>query len=136
MIYLLDTNVISEMIKLKPNTNLKNWVQSTDLNACAISALTIGEIRKGIEKLADSAKKNKLRQWLETDVINKFLGRIVNIDSTVAEKWGYISASNNIPAIDGLLAASALVHNLKLVTRNTKDFESIYSLEIINPCDD
>lgn len=131
--YLLDTNVISETIKTQPNKKLLNWLNSISANKFALSVLTLGEIRKGIEKLSDQSKKQKIIQWLEIDLPKQFNERIIPICAEVADKWGYICSINNIPAIDALIAASALTHNLKLVTRNIKDFESIYSLEIINP---
>lgn len=133
MNYLLDTNVISEVLKSKPNANVSAWMSSFDINQFCLSVLTIGELKKSIEKLPVSAKKNKILNWLETDILQKFLGRIIDIDINVADKWGYISSRANLPAIDSLIAASALVHNLKLVTRNTKDFDRIPALEIINP---
>jgi predicted nucleic acid-binding protein len=91
------------------------------------------EIRKGIEKLSDLSKRQTIIQWLEIELLEKFHSRIINIDPAVADKWGYLCSINNIPAIDALIAASAIVHNLKLVTRNIKDFSSIAGLEIINP---
>ncbi|MCR9191684.1 MAG: type II toxin-antitoxin system VapC family toxin [Gammaproteobacteria bacterium] len=133
--YLLDTNVISETIKKSPNQKVIQWLSSVDASQFLLSILTIGEIRKGIEKLQDTAKKQSIIQWLENDLATKFHGRIIPIDQNIAEKWGYLSAYTNIPAIDGLIAATALVFNYKLVTRNTKDFENIIGLEIMNPWD-
>ena len=139
MIYLLDTNVISETIKKSPNKIVLDWLSSIDINQCALSVLTLGEIRKGVEMLESRPKKHKLIQWLETDLLKQFYGRIIYIDAKVADKWGYICSfinkSNKILAIDTLIAASAIIHNLKLVTRNTKDFQEISGLEIINPWD-
>lgn len=131
--YLINTNVISETIKKAPNKNVINWLSQIDIYKIYISALTLGEIRKGIEKLDLESKKQKLVQWLEEELIEKFEGRIVFIDTKIADKWGYLCSKADIPAIDALIAASALVNNLKLVTRNTKDFDKIKTLEIINP---
>ena len=139
MIYLLDTNIISETIKKSPNKIVLDWLSLIDVSQCALSVLTLGEIRKGIEMLESRSKKHKLIQWLEVDLLRQFYGRIVYIDTKVADKWGYICSfihkSNKILAIDTLIAASAIVHNLKLITRNTKDFQEISGLEIINPWD-
>lgn len=139
MIYLLDTNVISETIKKSPNKIALDWLSSIDINQCALSVLTLGEIRKGAEMLESRARKYKLIQWLEVDLLKQFYGRIIYIDAKVADKWGYICScvneANKILAIDTLIAASAIVHNLKLVTRNIKDFQGISGLEIINPWD-
>ena len=133
MIYLLDTNIVSEAFKREPNKNVISWLSSINEIHFCLSVVTIGEIRRGAEKLDDSKRKADIIRWLEVDIIDRFTGRIINIDWTVADKWGYISANNNIQAIDGLIAASALVHNLKLVTRHIKDFSSISGLELINP---
>ncbi len=132
--YLLDTNIISETIKQAPNKKLIEWLSSVDSQKLYLSVLTLGEIRKGVEKLVEStAKKQKITQWLELDLVELFYGRIINIDAIISDKWGYISFLKNRPAIDGLIAASAIVHNYKLVTRNVKDFEGIPGLELINP---
>ena len=131
--YLLDTNVISETIKKSPNQKVLDFLMSIDADKFSLSVITLGEIRKGIEKLQDQSKKQKVIRWLEIDLLERFYGRIINIDAGVADKWGYICSLNNIPAIDALIAASAIVHNHKLVTRNIKDFESINGLEILNP---
>ncbi len=131
--YLLDTNVISETIKSSPNSKVLEFLSSIDSHQFSLSVLTLGEIRKGVEKLHDQQKRQKIINWLECDLINKFYGRIIDIDFAIAEKWGYISSITNIPAVDGLIGASALVHNHKLITRNTKEFKEIIGLEIINP---
>ena len=133
MMYLLDTNVISETIKPMPNNNVIKWLSSIPINQFCLTVLTLGEIRKGAEKLADASRKQKIIKWLEIDLVERFYGRVINIDEKIADKWGYICSLANIPAIDGLIAASALTHNLKLVTRNVQDFEAIAGLEIINP---
>ena len=132
MIYLLDTNIISETVKKEANKRVLEFLSNIPINKLSLSVLTLGEIRKGAEKLTDS-RKQKIITWLEIDLLDRFYGRIINIDAVVADKWGYISSLYNTPAVDGLIAASCLVHNLKLVTRNVKDFEKIAGLEIINP---
>lgn len=133
MTYLLDTNIISEIVKPEPNAHVISWLVSIHIMHFFISALTIGEIKKGVEKLPDSQKRQKIIKWLEIDLPKQFIGRIINIGAEVADKWGYISSKTNIHAIDGLIAASALVHNKKLVTRNIKDFLTVPGLELINP---
>lgn len=131
--YLLDTNVISEAIKKTPNEKVIDWLSAIDGKNFYLSVLSLGEIRKGIEKIQDQSKKSRITQWLEIDLVERFHGRLITIDSDVADKWGYLCSLKQFPAVDCLIAASALVHNLKLVTRNTKDFRGIDSLEIINP---
>lgn len=133
MMYLIDTNVISETIKKQPNPSVLNWLSSIDIKNLSLSVLTLGEIRKGVEKIEGEAKKQKIIHWLEVDLLECFYGRIIPIDASVADKWGYLCSLKNIPAIDGLIAASAITRNHKLVTRNVKDFKEIIGLEIINP---
>jgi predicted nucleic acid-binding protein len=133
MTYLLDTNVISETIKKWSNSNVVHFLSSIDNHKIFLSVLTLGEIRKGIECLDDLSKRQTLTQWLEIDLVEAFCGRIIEIDAAISDKWGYISSSKVVQAIDGLIAASAMVHNHKLVTRNTKDFAGISGLELLNP---
>lgn len=131
--YLLDTNVISEATKKNPHPGVQQWLSSIDPKSTFLTVLTLGEIRKGIEKLDDHFKKQNIIQWLDLQLPKQFYGRIISIDEKVADKWGYLSALRSMPAIDSLIAASAMVHNLKLVTRNTKDFQNIVGLELMNP---
>ena len=135
MNYLLDTNILSETVRPHPNTGVKKWLQEIPSEALCISVLTIGEIRRGIEKLGDSKRKNHLIAWLEYDLPKWFGINILPVNLDVAERWGYITSTVNqhsLFAIDTLLAATALTHNLKMVTRNIKDFD-IPGLEVINP---
>lgn len=134
MIYLLDTNVISETIKLSPNKNVLQWLSSIPSRHFCLSVITIGEIRKSIENVVDESKKIKISKWLDVDIVSKFQDRLITIDERVCEKWGYLCAKHpKIPAVDGLIAASAIIHGLKIVTRNVKDFSPIEALECINP---
>lgn len=135
MKYLLDTNVISETIRKTPDAHVKEWFQRTPSNQLYISVLSLGEIRRGIEKLKDHSRKDFMTAWLENDLTLWFGEHVVPISSEVADKWGYLTSMVTLPAIDSLLAATALVHNMKLVTRNVTDFKMIAGLEIINPWD-
>lgn len=137
MIYLLDTNIISETVRRDPCKNVMSWLKHIPNYQLAISVLTIGEIRKGAEKAPDPKRKAKLIQWLEIDLHDWFSPRILEVDERVADKWGYLCAKSPapLPIIDSLLAATALCYGLTLVTRNTKDFELINGLEILNPFD-
>ena len=132
MLYLLDTNIISETCRPKPNQGVIQWLKETPSEKLYISVLTIGEIRKGIEKLNDTQQKMKLIDWLDNILTEWFEDRILQIDLDVAERWGCLTACYTLPAIDGLLAATALVYNLQLITRNIKDFK-IHDLKILNP---
>lgn len=133
--YLLDTNIISEGTKKQPNHNVSQWINAIDYRDTYLSVLSLGEIRKGIEKIQDPSKKEKIIQWLEGDLLKQFHGRIIPINRDIADKWGYLQHARSMPAIDSLIAASALVNNYKLVTRNVRDFQDIIGLELVNPWD-
>ncbi|MBP6985833.1 MAG: type II toxin-antitoxin system VapC family toxin [Alphaproteobacteria bacterium] len=137
MSYLVDTNVLSETLKTEPNKAVIEWFRNTSSESLYISVLTLGEIRKGIEKLGVSKRRSRLVLWLEQDLPSWFEDRILPIDASIAERWGFILArpKAQVPVIDSLIAATALVHNLKIVTRNTKDFAEFPDLEIYNPWD-
>lgn len=136
MKYLLDTNIVSEMVRPKPNINVQKWLDEIPSESLFISVLTLGEIRRGIEKLEDTKRKNYLVLWLEQELPQWFGKNILPIDQEIAERWGYLTSvlnkNNHLNAIDTLLAATALANNLKMVTRNVKDF-NIQGLEVINP---
>ena len=124
--FLLDTNVISELVRPRPSPRVTHWLDSTDEELLFLSVLTLGEIRKGITTLTDPTRKVRLEGWLSGNLIPRFEGRILTIDQAIAERWGQITGSlwaqaTPLPVIDGLLAATALDHNLTLVTRNTRD---------------
>ena len=124
--FLLDTNVVSELIKPKPEAKLAEWVDSTEDELFHLSVLSIGEIRRGIVRLQQGRPRLALETWLETELKSRFSGRILAIDEAIAERWGALDAEASargipVPIIDGLLAATALHHNLILVTRNIRD---------------
>jgi len=134
--YLIDTCVISELVKPVPNTRITKWLQSAPSDVLFLSVLTIGEIRKGLVKLPDSKKKEKLSLWLDT-LLKDYNQRIIPIDLTVSENWGIIQgnaekAGTPMSTIDGLIAATASTHNLILVTRNESDFAP-GQISLINP---
>jgi predicted nucleic acid-binding protein len=124
--FLIDTNVISELVRPRPDARVADWMDATDEESLFLSVLTLGEIRKGIAALAHPARKARLETWLSRGLTLRFEGRILAIDQAVADRWGQITGSlalkgSPIAVIDGLLAATALQHNLTLVTRNTRD---------------
>lgn len=123
--YLLDTNVISELKRPKPNGQVVDWFATAAKESLYLSVLTLGEIRKGIDKLADGQKKQALSGWLEKELPLWFDSRLLVVDAGVADCWGKLQAQINrpLPAIDSLLAATAWHHNLCLVTRNVSDFD-------------
>ena len=134
MSYLLDTNVISETIRRQQDKSVVLWLEHIPPEALFVSVLTLGEIRKGIEKLADKKRREKLRLWLEHELPAWFEGRVLQIDLAVADRWGRLlaEAGRPVPTIDSLLAATALHYELRLVTRNSRDFD-YPGLEVINP---
>ena len=140
MKYLLDTNIISEFISKKPNQNVLNFVSSIDEENIYLSVITIGEIKAGIQKLKSDSQYDKitmLSEWLENDLLQRFDGRILEIDTNIMLKWGEINGNlqkigKNIPIMDSLIASTCLVNNLILITRNTKDFNNI-KIETVNP---
>jgi predicted nucleic acid-binding protein len=124
--FLLDTNIVSELVRPRPDHRVTQWLDSTDEELLFLSVLTLGEIRKGITTLTDPARKTRLEAWLSGNLLARFEGRILPIDHAIADRWGQITGSlaaqgSPLAVIDGLLAATALHHNLTLVTRNTRD---------------
>ena len=134
MSYLLDTNILSETIRKSPNSLVLTWLDKIPAEALFISVLTLGEIRKGIEALSDKRRREQLRIWLEYELPAWFEGRVLPVDLAVADRWGRLlaEAGRTLPTIDSLLAATAIHHELRLVTRNSRDFD-YPGLEVINP---
>ena len=137
MSYLIDTCCISELVKKKPNPNVVKWFSDHDELSMFLSVITFGELRKGIEKLPDSSKKKELNRWVKEDLKHRFKNRILSINLEEVNKWGEILAiaeksGNPLPAIDSLIAATAQVHDLSVVTWNTQDMEGS-GVEVINP---
>ena len=134
MSYLVDTNVLSELVRPRADERVAEWVRSAPAAGLFVSVLTLGEIRKGAERLQAGARRERLRLLLERDVATLFHGRVLPVDSAVADRWGRLlaAAGRTLPAIDSLLAATALVHGLRLVTRNRADY-SFTGLEVLDP---
>ena len=124
--FLLDTNVVSELVKPRPDDHVLRWIEETDESILFLTVLTLGEIRKGVERLRSGRRRGRLESWLQVDLPSRFQDRILPIDAAIADRWGRISAiatakGKPVPVIDGLLAATAIHHNLTLVTRNSSD---------------
>jgi len=137
MKYLLDTCVISELVKIRPSKKVIDWIIQNNEENFYVSSLTFGEIHKGIEKLAESIRKNTLHQWVENDLKERFRNRILSVDLNVAMVWGKIQAKTELdgkpmPAIDGLIAATGMAHDLTVVTRNIADMEQS-GVTLLNP---
>ena len=139
MRYLLDTNVISELVKRKPNPGVVSWIDEQDESALFLSAITFGELQKGIEKLGDESRAEQLQTWVNQDLAKRFDGRILPIDLNVAFTWGRIQGASEkgglkLPVMDNLIAATAITHNLVVVTRNAHDIERCQA-SVYNPWD-
>ena len=134
MSYLLDTNVLSELRRKTPDARAVEWFSRRPASTLFLSVLTLSELRKGIEGVPDAERRMALTDWLETDLSVFFAGRILSVDSQVADRWGRLvaAAGRPLPAIDSLLGATAAHHGLSMVTRNTRDFTDM-GLDVINP---
>jgi hypothetical protein len=132
--YLIDTNILSELRRKTPNAGVVSWFSKRPASSLYLSVLTLGELRKGVEAVADTERRMALLDWLEADLPNFFMGRVLTVDAHVADRWGRMvaQAGRPLPAIDSLLAATAAHHDLSLVTRNVKDFTNL-GVEVINP---
>jgi len=134
--YLIDTNVISELRRREPEPRVVEWFERKPAGLLYMSVLSLGEIRRDVEKLAASERKQSLRAWLENDLPAFFAGRLLPIDAAVAHRWGRLQAEMGrpLPAIDSLLAATPLEHRLVLITRNLKDLLGL-PVVVANPWD-
>ena len=134
MSYLVDTNVLSELRRMAPNKAVQGWFAARPASTLFLSVLTLGEIRKGVEAVADAQRRMRLNDWLAADLPAFFTGRILGIDTAVADRWGRMvaTAGRPLPAIDSLLAATAAQHGLVLVTRNVRDFAGL-PVQLLDP---
>ncbi len=133
--FLLDTNCLSEIVRPKPDANVLRWMEETDEALLFLSALTLGEIRKGTASLPPGRRRSHLEGWFEIGLRQRFAGRILPVDEAVADRWGWLSAKHQgtaFPIIDGLLAATAIEHNLTIATRNVRDFANAH-VPVFNP---
>lgn len=139
MKYLLDTNVVSELVAKAPNAEVVKWLDALDPECVYLSVITIGEISKGVEKLPECLRKDKLRSWLNNELLQQFAGRMLVLDTATMVFWGELSArlerqGVSLPAIDSLIAAQTLMNQCTFVTRNTIHFLAA-GVTLINPWD-
>jgi len=135
--YLLDTCVISELVRPRPSAAVTAWVAERDEASLFLSVLTLGELEKGIAKLTEAKKRTKLEAWVREDLAARFEGRMLSIDVAVASRWGALSGEaerkgSPVPVIDGLIAATAFEHGITVVSRNVADFEAC-GVACLNP---
>lgn len=135
--YLLDTNVVSELRKIrlgKADRHVANWAESIDANDLYLSVITIQELEIGVllAERRDSSQGAVFRAWLNAHVLPAFTGRILIVDTVVAQRSARLHVPNPRPVRDGLIAATALVHAMTVVTRNVDDFKST-GVQVLNP---
>jgi|SRR5579859_2514838 len=133
MTYLLDTNIVSELRKRDPDPLVVAWYGTVTSAQLFLSVLTIGEIRLGIERLRrkDNTQADLLEQWLQGLRV-AYRDHLIDVDTDVAEEWGRLNVPDQLPIIDGMLAASAKVHGWTLVTRNVADLGRS-GVSVLNP---
>jgi len=134
---LLDTNVLSEFTKPRPHEGVLKWLHGLDEDRTFISIISIAEIRRGIALMDSGRKRDALDEWLAHDLPQRFESRILPVEGPVALAWGDLMAlakrsGRGLASMDGLIAATAVAHQLTLATRNTKDFEG-FGIDIIDP---
>jgi predicted nucleic acid-binding protein len=135
--FLLDANIPSELVRPQPEPKLQTWVAAQNLDTLFIRAVSFGELRKGIVLRSPGKRREELEVWIETDLSILFSGRILSVTRPIAERWGVLEGQRqlagrplNVP--DGQIAATALEHDLTVVTRNVKDFDGL-GVPIIDP---
>ena len=134
---LLDTNVLSEVTKPRPNEDVLTWLHELDEDRTFISIVSIAEIRRRVALMDKGRKQDALDKWLTDDLPQRFENRIIQVEGLVARAWGDLMAlakrsGRGLASMDGMIAATAVAHQLSLATRNTKDFEGL-GISIIDP---
>jgi len=135
--FLLDTNVVSEWVKLRSNPGVVDWLAAIDEDRVHLSVVTLAELRHGITRMIPGIRRRRLEGWFEEELKPRFQARILPIDERIADAWGEVVAAREregraIGVMDAFIAATAWVHGLTLVTRNVADFAPSLP-EIINP---
>lgn len=137
--FLLDTNIPSELTRPSPDPSVKAWVEVQPTDSFYLSAITVGELRRGLSLLPQGRRRRQLEEWLESYLLPLFATRVLPVTQNIAERWGLLSASRQLRGTplsmaDGLIAATALENDLTLVTRNVKDFVDL-GVAVFNPWD-
>jgi len=134
---ILDTNVLCEAGRKEPNGKVLGWIAAQALETVFISAITLAELRRGALGLTEGKKRKALLHWLRTAIKEGFAGRILPVDTIVAERWAELQVATSrrgrtLPVMDSLIAATALAHGFVLATRNVRDFQAA-GLALVNP---
>ena len=137
MNFLLDTNVVSEWMKPRPNPGVVAWLEDVDEDRAFLSVVTLTELRYGVQRMPPGKRRTRLDEWLSEELPPRFHGRLLGIDHEIADTCGRVVArseavGHRIEVTDAYIAASAEVHHLTLVTRNTSDFEPVFKA-LLNP---
>ena len=140
MSFLLDTSVVSELVKKVPHEPVVSWLGDQHEDLLYLSVVTIGELEKGIARLPASARRNRLQTWVRRDLVARFGNRLLPIDVPTATRWGTLTGESEkrgrpLPVIDSLIAATALEHGFSVVTRNVEDFKRC-GVVCVNPWDE
>lgn len=127
MSYLLDTNAVSEWVKPRPDPGIVRWLDDVDEDRTYLSVITLGELRKGVDRLTAGRRPDQLSRWLTGELPDRFGNRLLPVDVTVADDWGRLlaqaeRAGTALDGTDALIAATARVHGLRVVTRNVSHF--------------
>lgn len=128
MNYLLDTCLISELVKKEPQPGVIRWLEEQSEQTLFLSVLTFGELQKGISRLSAGERRDTLQNWVKHDLADRFHGRILGLDLEIALAWGRLQgeseqAGEKLPVMDSLIAATAIAHGMTVVTRNRRDLE-------------
>ena len=137
MSFLLDTNVVSEWTKPRPDPGVVDWLANVDEDTVYLSVVTLAKLRHGIERLSPGKRRTQLDEWLRADLPLRFEQRILPVDAAVADRWGRVVARSEskgrpMHAMDALIAATSEVYSLTLVTKNSTDFSAV-AKSIVNP---
>jgi predicted nucleic acid-binding protein len=135
--YLLDTNVVSEWTRPRPDEGVVAWLAAADEDRIFLSVITLAELRHGVERLAAGARRARLGKWLKEDLIHRFTPRVLPVDAQTADTWGHLiaraeAAGRPAATMDAFIAATALQHDLTVVTRNVADFAT-FEVRVTNP---
>ena len=139
MAFLLDTNIVSETVRPKPERRVLAWIEERSPAELLLASMTIGELMRGARRIKDEPRRTTYERWIENDLSEQFEGRILPFDDKAARTWGRLMGDGDRKgltpaAADAQIAAIAINHGLILVTRNVRDFQN-FDLEIINPWD-